>query len=252
MQHCDEETLALGALEPSSLGELNVQHVNNCAECTAEMESFRSVATIVRDTGPLTLTTPPNGLWEKIESATERPTLRSVPPPGAEPDPTRADESAPRRRSWLPMAAAAMIGAVVGGAAVVGVLDSNPTAPIAQPAPSASVVASAALQPLGDDGRPTTGSGNAAVEQDESGLKLGVSTAGLEATEGYYEVWLIDPETMEMLSIGSINAGDQDSFLPIPNGVDLGKYSVVDISDEPLNGDPTHSKVSVLRGQLPA
>ena len=55
MQHCDEETLALAALEPSSLSELNVQHVNNCAECTAELESFRSVTSTVRDVGPLAL-----------------------------------------------------------------------------------------------------------------------------------------------------------------------------------------------------
>ncbi len=253
MQHCDEETLALAALEPSSLDQLSSQHIHHCAKCTAELESFLLVTSTMRTAGPTALTVPPAGLWESIDAATARPNLRSVPAPGASPDPTQADDSAPRRRrSWLPMAAAAMIGAVVGGAAVVGVLDSDQAAPIAQPAPSASVVASASLQPLGDAGKATTGSGNAAVESNESGLQLGISTAGLEATEGYYEVWLIDPDTMDMLSIGSINAGDQNSFLPIPTGVDLGKYSVVDISDEPLNGDPTHSKVSVLRGQLPA
>jgi hypothetical protein len=36
----------------------------------------------------------------------------------------------------------------------------------------------------------------------------------------------------------------------IPESVDLARYSVVDISAEPVDGDPTHSGDSIVRGAL--
>ncbi|MCH9718582.1 MAG: anti-sigma factor [Actinomycetia bacterium] len=253
MQHCDPETLALVALEPETLGHQDQTHLQECKTCRTEYESFRSTVDIGRS-GPKELVPPPPATWTAIAEATHTPRLRSLPGGAAASATTQSasDTAGPTRRGWLPLAAAAMIGAIVGGAAMTGVAVNQNDAPIAQPSATPSITSATALQPLPEGGRDTASTGNAAVASTDTGETLGISTAGLEATDGYYEVWLIDPETMQMFSIGSIAAGDQDSVLPIPAGVDLDQYSVVDISDEPLNGDPTHSKVSVLRGQLPA
>ena len=71
----------------------------------------------------------------------------------------------------------------------------------------------------------------------------------LPTTPGYHEVWLIDTDTDRMVSLGAV-PGDGDITYPLPPGLDLAQYDVVDISDEPLNGDPLHSGVSLLRGVL--
>ena len=252
MQHCDPETLALAALEPELLDDNDRTHLQTCDACRGEYESLRATVEIGRS-GPIELKSPPPATWAAIAEATDTPRLRSIPGGMDSTATDQPDSAAPTkaRRGWLPLAAAAMIGAVVGGAAMTGVAVNQTNSPIAQPSATPSIVSTTALQPL-PDGRETSSTGNAAVELTDTGTALEVSTAGLEQTDGYYEVWLIDPETMQMFSVGSIAAGDQDSVLPIPAGVNLDQYSVVDISDEPLNGDPTHSKVSVLRGQLPA
>jgi hypothetical protein len=36
----------------------------------------------------------------------------------------------------------------------------------------------------------------------------------------------------------------------VPAGIDTGEYDLVDISEEPYDGDPTHSGDSIVRGQL--
>jgi len=51
--------------------------------------------------------------------------------------------------------------------------------------------------------------------------------------------------------VGTLGAGSSSSF-PLPPGVSLADYPVVDISLEAYDGDPTHSAISVARGTLPA
>ena len=36
----------------------------------------------------------------------------------------------------------------------------------------------------------------------------------------------------------------------VPAGLDLGEYPIVDVSDEPVDGNPAHSSVSIVRGTL--
>lgn len=253
MPHCDPEELSLAALGHHELSAADSGHMASCPGCAAELRAEREVVELARRSRHVELTPPPPQVWTVIEEATHRPDLRAVSPAGGPPHDSRSPR-AQRRRSWLPLAAAAMIGAVVGGAAMTAVVSgqSDPTTPLAQSGPTPSIVATADLGPLEEGGRATGGTGSVDVEQVGDSRLLGVSTAALEPTDGYYEVWLIDPDTMEMVSIGAVEPGDQVTVLPIPRGVDLAKYSVVDISDEPLDGDPTHSQVSVLRGQLPA
>lgn len=65
--------------------------------------------------------------------------------------------------------------------------------------------------------------------------------------DGFYEVWLIDENVEGMISLGVLTA---DGRVNVPDTVDPAAFPVVDISVEPLDGDPNHSGQSVLRGVL--
>ena len=60
-------------------------------------------------------------------------------------------------------------------------------------------------------------------------------------------VW--SPATTVPPSSASASSRAAGSF-PIPDGVDLSEYDLVDISFEPIDGDPAHSGDSIVRGQL--
>ena len=51
-----------------------------------------------------------------------------------------------------------------------------------------------------------------------------------------------------MVQVGVVRGGT--TTLALPEGLDLAEYPIVDVSLEPLDGDPTHSGVSVARGEL--
>ncbi|WP_225853878.1 anti-sigma factor [Micromonospora sp. AMSO31t] len=133
-------------------------------------------------------------------------------------------------------AAAALIG-VVGTAAVLGRGD--------EPAPQPTVLASAPLAAFGST--PKDASGSARVLGDH---QLHVHVANLPSVPGYYEVWLIDPQTMRMFSLGTLSKASGDEVLPMPANVDLRTYSVVDVSAEQFDDKPAHSGDSLLRGTL--
>ncbi len=61
----------------------------------------------------------------------------------------------------------------------------------------------------------------------------------------FYEVWLLQPQTGQMLAVGVLpNGGTADYALPTDI---VGRYQAVDISLQPDNGVTTHSADSVLR-----
>jgi len=71
--------------------------------------------------------------------------------------------------------------------------------------------------------------------------------------EGFFEAWLIDADTGAMVSLGPVRTlgqGEVTAELAVPRGLDVDVYDVVDVSAEPLDGDPTHSGVSLARGTL--
>ena len=73
---------------------------------------------------------------------------------------------------------------------------------------------------------------------------------GLGAPQGFFEVWLMIPDDSGLVSLGTMSAGQTHATFPVPDGLPLNVYTNVDISDEPIDGDPGHSAVSLLRGQL--
>ena len=89
------------------------------------------------------------------------------------------------------------------------------------------------------------------MESLDGGDVLAVDVRGLPTTDGYFEVWLLAPDASSMIAIGTLGVGDTGVF-PLPPGVSLTDYPIVDVSDEAYDGDPTHSTDSVVRGTLPA
>ena len=66
------------------------------------------------------------------------------------------------------------------------------------------------------------------------------------AGSGFYEVWLLQPDSGKMLPVGVLGASGSGTYT-LPAGV-LGRYADVDVSRERDDGNPAHSADSVLRG----
>lgn len=68
-----------------------------------------------------------------------------------------------------------------------------------------------------------------------------------EEAQGYQEVWLIGTDLTRLISLG-IMKSDSGTF-PLPADLNLADFPpIVDVSDEPLDGNPGHSSVSIVRG----
>lgn len=234
MQHCDPEDLALLAL-----GEdvpVDAEHLSACADCQAELESLRSVVTGAR-TGRVTQVTPPPSVWAGIAAATG---VASAPTVPSAPTARRAVPASPARRwpTWA-LVAAAVAGLLAGGGVVAALggqgEDGAPT----------QVVVAARLEPL----VASAGAGEADLVESDGGLVLRLDARSLPAdSDGFYEVWLLDEAAERMVPLGVLVGGSGE--FAVPPELDLGEYPVVDVSVEPLDGDPTHSGNSLLRGSL--
>jgi hypothetical protein len=164
---------------------------------------------------------PPDELWERIAAATA-----DQPPAAA------VVAMAPKRRAWwLGLAAAAAAIAVIAAVVIGGRGDGD-----------GDVVAAVELERLGE-----TGSGRAELVEHNGALELHVQTHDLDAGDGFLELWLIDTTVTKLVSLGPLRP---DGVYDLPAGVDPATFPIVDVSVEPIDGDPTHSGDSVLRGEL--
>lgn len=226
MPHSEPEELAQVALgqDPSPA---TLEHLDACVLCREELAVLTDVVDGVRVPAPLQ--PPPERVWERIEAEIEA--ERAVAPAPI------ALES--RRRRRLPLL---LVGAAAAGAAVV--LGVQAILPDGGGAPPATELASATLDPL--PGWATAGS--AVLQNGPDGRVLTVELPGDEPVDGYREVWLISTDLSRLVSLGVLT-GDSGSF-DLPDGVDVTDFALVDVSDEPVNGDPAHSGASIARGEL--
>ena len=204
MAHCDPQTLSLIAIgeEPSAEEAL---HLVTCDECRREWESMRAVADVARDIDDDDLMAPPAHVWAAISEEIAEPT--NVVPMRS-------------KRGFAPwLAVAAAIGLVVGGVTGAVVMS--------RPAPS-TIVASVPLEPLAD----YSATGNASVEVVDGTEMLSVDVSDLPSTDGYFEVWLLASDASSMIALGTLGPGET-AMLPLPAGISLADYPVVDISVEP-------------------
>lgn len=282
MRHLSDAELAdiafngLDSLEPAER-----QHVDSCPDCLVEADAFSSVGSVARSED--SLERPPEGLWEKIASEldeelsapTREPSLGSgvmsstqgtriddSVGPGHEPNdvPVRGQQKSPSRKpvsthpasrretgrgrdrkrtkAWI--AGAAALSFVLGGVVAAGIIQVSGR-------DSSDIVEQAALEPLpGWDA-----SGSARVKDTAGKLQLVIDLPDNQVS-GFREVWLLDlaGTTPGLLSVGTLS-GDQGIF-DLPPGVDLSKFNIVDVSNEPFDGDPAHSSDSIVRGELGA
>ena len=97
----------------------------------------------------------------------------------------------------------------------------------------------------------TTGEvGDARLLDDSGELLLEVDLPALPAAPDgvVYEVWLIDPDTSELQTLGPDRRSEQR--LVVPAGIDPAQFALVDVSREPVDGEPAHSGDSIVRGLL--
>jgi hypothetical protein len=284
--HCDEETLSLLALGES--GPAGVQaHLADCERCQAELASLRQVVDTARSpahAGPrdharaddlielrldeshwddVVRITPPSRVWDQIAAATGIRTVPdlqaselvsepvSEPPAGSTSGPPRPAPAAmlPAQRSAASRSTPRLL-AIAAGCLVIGllggVLGTRVLSGPGDPAPTAAPVVAATRL----DGLPAapTASGQADVTESAQGRTLDLDVRKLGVPDGFYEVWLIDPTVTKMVPVGVLS-GTEGRF-SLPAGVDLADYPLVDVSVEPLDGNPAHSGNSVLRGTL--
>ncbi len=224
MQHLDPDRLILLALSEEDQVPAEADHLALCAGCRQEMAALREVSDLGSQIQDLRdLLPPPEHVWRAIEAGIAR-------SPAAAAGPSRR-----RRPRWL---------APVLSAAAAAVLAVAGTVLLSRPAPE-QVTARATLTPLPTV--PPSAGGDARVLADG---RIRVDVRNLPLTSGYHEVWLLDPDDpARMVAVGSLT-GPPETPLPVPPGTDLNRYRLVDISDEPHDGDATHSGRSLLRGIL--
>jgi hypothetical protein len=97
---------------------------------------------------------------------------------------------------------------------------------------------------------PSSATGIATVHTSQHSQLMDVVTSGLPAAPAnhYYEVWLLQPVTNKMLPVGLLSPSGRGTYAVASSM--MSQYSAVDISLQDNNGNPAHSKVSVLRGKV--
>jgi hypothetical protein len=253
-RHPMPEQLALAALREPLPAE-DAAHLASCAECRAEVASLRrgvDALAIPEFASQGASVAPPPRVWAAIAAATGVTASPSVDPtvgtqpaaatplaaaPPLPPDPAPAEHDNVRvlrpRRTRLLLAAAAVAVVAAGAGAIALNRDDTVT------------LASTDLAPL--DSSRATGTASV-VEADDGTRMLRIELDAPAAKDGLYEAWLADPSAVRMISMGNVSPGT--TSLPVPDGVDLADWPTVEISVEPLDGDPNHSGVSLVRGAL--
>jgi hypothetical protein len=248
-------SLAFGDTDATS-----TDHVTGCADCGNELAALRRIVALGKKTQGLgDLPSPPPTVWDGIQAElaarpdhvtddrngarlrekagpADRTALHPVEPA------VRPGHGVPRaRRRGLRRRVATWSVAVGAAAVVIAVAVAVWPREASRPE---QIVASADLAAFGST--QASAHGDAEVLADG---QLRLHVADLPANQGYYQVWLIDPDTKQMFPLGVLGES-AEARLPLPPDVDLARYSVVDVSAERFDNNPAHSGDSLLRGRL--
>ena len=246
MSHLDAERLALLAIEGTPT-DAERDHLAGCDACSLELAELEHTVVVGRSTMTLgELEAPPDRVWDRI--------LDEVRAGAAEPEaevpeaevPEAATTTAPaaapvgartsRRPSRVLWSLAAGIAAVL---AVAGVWN------LVRP-PESVEIASATLAAF--PAHPDAAGEALVAEQADGERTVTVTLDGAASDGGFREVWLITADASALVSLGELE-GTEGTFV-VPEGVDLREYVLVDVSQEPRDGDPAHSGDSIVRGEL--
>lgn len=245
MSHLDPEQLALLALGEPVASDDDRAHLAACPACAAEVEEMAHAAMVARTTmAEGAIEQPSDEVWSRIHAdlalspavvADPLAPAAAAPPVPSPASPARARSRRSSGRLW---ALAASLALVLAGGSITWALVSSNLAPVP--------VATAELAAFPDH---PGAAGTAEVSEDGEGVRaLTVTLDGAGASDDYREVWLIRNDGEALISLGVLEAAS--GTFAIPSGVDLAEYDLVDISFEPVDGDPAHSGDSIVRGQL--
>jgi Anti-sigma-K factor rskA len=232
MKHVDPEALALIALGELAATDAELAHLNGCEACSRDLRGLTRAAQVGRaaaDVGPLAR--PDARVWSAIQaelSGDDDTAERNVTPLR----PRRAG----RRIAFALAAAVIAVVLVIGGITAWNAL---------QPAPSATMAAAKLTALPAWRGN---ASGSAVVVETTGGARRVTIHLTITAPAKYRQAWLMTPDLQHFIRIGPVDGSVVT--LEIPKGADIGRYNVLDISDEPA-GSVTHpSDNSIVRGTL--
>ena len=246
MTHLNPDRLAdraLGTDEPLTATE--EKHLAGCAECRNELAELSRIAELGRNPERIAhQLVPTEAMWQSIQvqlasqATAPAPTEAAAEPAPSSPTVTELPRRTPRPRSWLLMAAAAAVGLIIGaGITTVAVRD------------RVEVTSSTALEALPGQ----TGQGTADLVNDRGRPELRVQIDAPPTPDRYREVWLINTDGQRMYTLGVLPDDGRASYpLPPELAGQLQDFTIVDVSIEPYDGNPAHSRQSQVRGTLPA
>ena len=242
MTHLDPDRLADRALGTDPLTMAEEKHLDNCAECREELAQLSRIAELSRQPEEL-VPVPADAIWRSVqgqlasqEPAPARTEVAAEPPP-TPPSVRELPRRTPRPRSWFLAAAAAAVGLIIGiGVTTVAVRD------------RVEVTSTTALEALPGH----TGQGTAEIVRDQGRPELKVQIDAPLTPDRYREVWLINTDGQRMYPIGVL-PDDGKATYPLPPALaeQLQGFTIVDVSIEPYDGNPAHSRESQVRGTLP-
>ncbi|MGX5769255.1 anti-sigma factor [Microbacterium trichothecenolyticum] len=244
MSHLDPERLALVAVGEAPT-DAETAHLATCDVCSLELAEFEHTVAVGRSTVSLgELETPPERVWDRIlDEVRSQPEVAASRIPADAPvvSPPAAPENQPEprrkpRRGRMLFALAASIAVVLAIAGVWNLV--RTTQPVE--------IASATLDAF--PAHPGAAGTARVTELSDGERTLTVSLDDVDESDGFREVWLITADASDLVSLGELD-GKKGTFV-VPADVDLRDYVLVDVSQEPLDGNPAHSGDSIVRGQL--
>ncbi|MFJ5774421.1 anti-sigma factor [Streptomyces sp. NPDC093094] len=244
--HLDADELTELALQAGSRPTPRQRvHLVRCRRCREELRQLHRVVRAARDVSTEDLlVAPPPRVWDAITAELERGT-RSPARTGSNTDASVRHAHPSRGRPWqrrpamLLAAAGLAAGAALGSAVTWWQLDDD--------VPPVYTSRDSRLAPLAV---PQAVGTARLVRSSPAGREVTVTVAGLPRTDGYYEVWLMDRTHTRLIAVGVLGP-DGRATLPLPAGVDLSGYPLIDVSAQENDGNPAHSGQSVVRGSLP-
>ena len=228
--------------ERPTAGQLMVlDHLAACARCQQEFLLLVGVDNELREAAQA-----------PFPQADELPALPALPPPELVPQRSRAPvrRTAPHRNRLLAAAAAVAVAvAVAVGTVLWPAL--RPDAPGTGAAGGVPPAAGVPLVPVGAlAGSRTLVGGEAHMEGNGAAQQMVVTVHGLApVTAAHYELWLLDPADARMLAVGVLPPGGTARY-SLPQAT-VRTYRAIEVSEEPNDGNPAHSTISLLRGYLP-
>ncbi|MGC5077910.1 anti-sigma factor domain-containing protein [Agrococcus sp. DT81.2] len=248
--------LSTDALAALALGEADAraEHLESCVQCRAELTALRATAERFRAAHVPALD-PPAAVWDRILAdiggdsadataveADDRPVEAGDRPTGTE-HASRMPTGDLVRRRRRRFGVGALVAACAASAVVAASLAVLLVTQVGG-GPRSTDLAGAALEPLTTAVSPARAE---VIERDGQRL-LVVDADALPTVDGYLDVWLLDADAQQMVSLGVMDATSTE--LALPADLDLEAFPVVDVSVEPYDGDPTHSGESIWRGAL--